>query len=165
MPDTLDERDVIQAVEIDWFAEEAIVRVIPRDRQRFEIQKDKAIRVLQLAQEVEQFQLQFDLLLRRIAEWISEHTDKIERALMTLQDGLFALVIVRKEIAYDEAFQDELADLDIALANDTDLNLIRLKTLALPNVGGDSLRSFLDERLMFEFQHGGRSRSHRQSQP
>jgi len=45
--------------------------------------------------------------------------------------------------------------LDFAVANDPDLDLIELRTLALPNVTGEALRSFLDDRLLFSFPHHG----------
>lgn len=63
---------------------------------------------------------------------------------------------------YDEALQNALADLDVAIANDPHLDLIKLKTLLLPSVSPEAMRSFLDERLTLIYaEHGHRSRSHR----
>ena len=143
----------IRPVELDWFADGDVVSVTPRNQERFEIQKDRAIQVLQMAREAEQFQRQFNLLLKRLAEWIRSQRADIDKAFVTLQDGTLAFVVVRKEAAYDEDFQDALADVDIEVANDRDLDLITLKTLALPNISSESLRSFLDERLVLSY-HG-----------
>jgi hypothetical protein len=151
----------IQGVEIDWFAEGDVVTVTPRDQKRFEIQKDRAIQILQIADERGK---QFEFLVDRLVRWISDNENGIDNAYLTLQDGTLAFVVVRRETRYDEDFQDELADLDFAIANDTELDLIRLKTLALPNVGPTALKSFLDQRLILSF-HGQRSRSHQPGKP
>lgn len=148
----------VKAVELDWFAENDIVRVTPRDQSRFDVQKDLAIDILQKARESEHFQKQFSLLLQRLAEWVNVHHRKIEQALVTLQDGVLCFVVVRKEVKYDEAIQDELADLDTEITNDPALALIEFKALALPNLSSDdALKSFLDERLILVY-HGQRKR-------
>jgi len=151
--------EAIKSVELDWYTEDDVIHVTPRNQKRFEIQKDRAIEILQRAKDGEVFQRQFGLLLDRLAEWIHVHQAKIANSILTLQDDRLAFVVVRKEAPYDEQFQDDLADLDFDIANDTDLNLVRLKTLALPNVTGESLRSFLDERLVLVY-HGDGKRSH-----
>ena len=76
-----------------------------------------------------------------------------------MRDNSLAFVIVHREAAYDEDFQDDLADLEFEIANDPDLDLVKLKTLALPNVTGEALHSFLDPRLMISY-HGERIGSH-----
>lgn len=148
----------VKAVELDWFADDDVVRVTPRDQNRFDIQKDFAIDILQKARESEHFQKQFDLLLQRLAEWVNAHHQKIEQAVLTVQDGVLCFIVVRREVKYDESLQDELADLDIEIANDSALKLIGFKTLALPNLSSDdALKSFLDERMILVY-HGKRTR-------
>lgn len=151
----------IQGVELDWFADGDVVTVTPRNQKRFDIQKDRAIAILQIADKRGK---QFEFLVERLGKWLSENDAAIASAYLTLQDGTLAFVVVRNEARYDEKFQDDLAELDFSLANDTELNEVRLKTLALPNVGASALRSFLDQRLVLSF-HGQRSRSHKPSQP
>src|SRR5207244_578824 len=99
----------------------------------------------------EQFKAQFQFLLSRLAAWINERTKKIDLAILTLQDNVLLFLVVRKEARYDETFQDDIAKLDYAIANDAELSLIDLKTLALPHVKGDTLRSFIDERLTLSY--------------
>lgn len=154
--------DAVNAIELDWYDENELVRVRAKNQQRFEIQKDKAIQALQLANEADQFQKQFNLLLERLASWLREYPAKISNAVVTLQDNALAFVVVRSDTRYDTAFEDALASLDLEIASDSDLNLLKLKTLALPKIdgGGDSLRSFLDTRLMLVFRHGQRDRPH-----
>ncbi len=156
--------EAIKSVELDWYAEGDTVHVTPRNQKRFEIQKDRAIEILQREKDAELFQQQFALLLERLAEWIQGRETKIANAIVTLQDDRLTFVVVRSEAPYDEQFQDDLADLDVDIANDPDLDLIKLKTLALPIVGGEALRSFLDERLVLVY-HGNGRRPHTAGEP
>lgn len=143
----------IKAIQLDWYNEDEVVEVIPQDQQRFEVQKDRAIAILRMAQQSEQFGLQFQLLLGRLAEWLRTRQSKVDRAFVTYQDDALAFVVVRNTVPYDEDFEDALSDLDFDIANDADLELVKLKTLALPRVSEEAVRSFLDERLMLSYQH------------
>ena len=143
--------DMQNLVELDWYADNDIVHVIPRNQKRFDIQKDRAIQILQRESNKDQFHQQFSLLLDRLAEWIRVHQDKIAHAILTLHEGSLAFVVVHKTARYDEHFQDDLADLDVNIANDPDLDILKMKTLALPHVTGEALRSFLDTRLVLSY--------------
>ena len=151
--------DSINRVELDWYSDNDYVEVTPRNQKRFNIQKDLAIEVLQKAKESERFDKQFALLLERLAQWINDQSDKIAHGIITLQDGSLAFVAIQHSGKYDEQFQDALADVDLEIANDPDLDLIQLKTIALPNVSGESLSSFIDKRMVLTY--GQPSRSHR----
>ena len=59
-------------------------------------------------------------------------------------------------------FKMSLAEFDFAIANDTELDTIKMKTLALPHVDATALQSFLDTRLILSF-HGRRSGPHKPS--
>jgi hypothetical protein len=155
----IDFHEEISQVELDWYADKEVVHVTPRNPKRFEIQKDRAIQILQQERESERFGKQFGLLLDRLAEWINRYQDKIANAIVTLQDGALAFVVVRTAARYDEQFQDDLAELDLAIANDPDLSLVKLRTLLLPHVTGEALRSFLDSRLVLSY-NGLRIGSH-----
>jgi hypothetical protein len=146
-------------ITLDWFDETEVVEVNPRDKQRFDIQKDRAIQILQAAKEADRFQGQFGLLLNQLALWAHHNRSKVARAILTLQDGALAFVVVQQSGRYDEALQDALLELDFAAANDADLDLVKLKTVLLPSVSGDALWSFLDKRLLIMvYQDGKRER-------
>lgn len=152
-------------VELDWYDDSEVIKVNPRDKQRFEVQKDRAIEILQAAKESERFEKQFDFLLSTLAAWTNPWKGKIAQAVITLQDASLAFVVVQRSEKYDEDFQDALLDLDFNVANDPDFDLIKLTTLLLPNVAGDALASFLDKRLLLLVYHDGeRDRSHSASQ-
>jgi hypothetical protein len=122
---------------------------------RFSIQKDRAIEALRVAKDGEQFSLQFELLLyEKLARWIKERSESIRAAFVTIRDNFLVFVVVQADIAYNETLQDDLADLEFAIAQDADLDLVRLRTVMLPPVDDESLGSFLDPRMLIKYQHG-----------
>jgi hypothetical protein len=141
-------------VEIDWFDNNDAIVVTPRNQKRFTIQKDRAIEALRLVKDAERFTPQFDLLLEKLALWVKERANDIRAAIVTLQDNSLVFVVMQSSIPYDEQLQDALADLDFVIAQDTDLDLIRLRTVMLPLVDNDALGSFLDPRMVLQYQHG-----------
>lgn len=132
------------AVELDWYDEGETVRVFPRDQQRFEIQKDKAIGALQLASNAE---LQLDYLLDRLAIWIRAHESHLRDAWLTLRNDRFVFLAISKAPEYNEDLEDAVSDLDLAIANDPDLNLLRMNAMVLPPASTDALSSFFDDRF------------------
>lgn len=143
------------AVELNWYTEDDTVKVTPRDFRRFEIQKHRAIEILQLASQEEAFNKQFPLLLDTLARWIEQYQAKIQQAVLTLQDGALTFVVVRLESRFDEPFEEALAQLELDIARDSDLALVRVSTTCLPSVSDEALRSFVDERLLLTY-HGNR---------
>ena len=143
----------IQPVELDWYSEDETVRVIPRDQQRFEVQKDSAIEFLRVAHRSAQFEKQLALLLGNLATWIRDHRADVRDAYLTLQDGALAFIVVRQAPRYDATFEDALTDLDFTIANDASLSLIKLNAVALPPVSEEALLSFLDTRFVLSY-HG-----------
>ena len=80
--DTLPKQeDVVESqealVELDWFSEGEVVRVCPRDQRRFEIHKDRAIQILQLANDGES---QLKLLMDQVGEWVHDNSAKLQGA-------------------------------------------------------------------------------------
>lgn len=150
--------NLTNCIELDWYDGEELVRVTPRNQERFQVQKDRAIEILQLVKDADRFDNQFALLLKTLAQWIRQHEEKIDRAIVTLQDATLAFIVVQRAAKYDEAIVDALAELDFGISNDPDLELVKLKTLALPNVTGAALESFLDKRLLLVY-HGDGNRT------
>lgn len=156
-------QEIGSAVDLDWYGPEDTVAVCPRDQERFEIQKDKAIHALRVAYEHEEhFNKQMNMLLNRLGKWIESQGEKIEDAFLTLQDGSFAFVVVKSRPQYDESLEDSLADLDVEIANDSALDLVGVRTLALPLASRKSVMSFLDKQFLVRY-HGKRKRAHRSS--
>ena len=144
-------------VELDWYADNDTVTVTPRDQKRFDIQKDLAIEVLQAEGQAGLFGKQLGLLLERLAFWISNNLSSIGDAFLTVQDGSFSFVVIQKVPECDDDLQDSLASLNFAIANDPDLDLIELDTIALPPVSEHALTSFIDRKFAMKYVHGKRS--------
>ena len=151
-------------VQLDWAEKDGLVVVTPSDGDRFGIKVQRAIEILQQAARAEEFGHQFNLLLRVLAEWLKGRTD-VDRAYLTQRDGALAFVVIRSSCEYDDGFEDALSDLDYSIANDTDLNLIKMNALGLPLASDGAVGSFLDESFTLAYvAHGNRSGSHSISQ-
>jgi hypothetical protein len=140
-------------VRLNWEDKGGVVVVTPRDENRFAIQLSKAIDALQRADQETQFREQFNLLLSVLGEWIKSHDD-VGQAYLTLRNGSLAFVVVQKAKEYNAGLQDALAELDLRIAQDDDLNLIELNTIALPLVADAALELFLDPRLKLIYTDG-----------
>lgn len=148
--------DLVQ--HLQW-NEEGLVLVTAADEDRFAIKVRRAVEILQQAGRREEFRDQFKLLLGVLAGWLKDRSD-IERAFLTQRDGAFSFVVMRSVCEYDDDFEDELSTIDFHIANDTDLNLIKMDAIALPPVSDAAVRSFLDPDFVMEYAtHGNRSRS------
>jgi len=133
-----------------WTNRDGNVTVTPEDEDRFTIKVGRAIEALNLAKQQDSFHSQLSLLLRVLADWISEH-DGIQNAHLTMRDGALSFVVVRSCGGYDEAFEDELSELDIQIAKDVDLDLIRLNVLCLPGASDEAIESFLDPSFLLTY--------------
>jgi len=142
-------------IKIDWYDENDEIVVTAKNQLRFSIQKDRAIEALRVFKEAERFSLQFTLLLEeKLARWIKNRSDHIRTAFLTLRENFLVFVVVQSDVAYNGELQDDLADLEFTITQDTDLDLIRLRTVMLPPVDDESLGSFLDPKMLIEYQHG-----------
>lgn len=136
-------------VELNWYTADDTVRVIARDQERFEVQKDHAIECLRLAvTQKTKFENQFRLLLRTLAQWRNKHSHDVANAILTIQDSTLLFVVQSSGSKFNEELTDSLSSLDLQIANDPALTMIRLNTLVLPPVSDESLMSFLDKRLL-----------------
>jgi hypothetical protein len=143
--------DFVQLLE--WRELDGTLVVTPRDEDRFSIKLNRAIDVLRRASNEERVASQLRLLLRTLAEWIARRDD-IASAYLTLREGGLCVLLVRKEVLYSESFEDAVTELDIALANDVDLDLIAVNVMALPNASNEAIASFLDPEFAIQYTHG-----------
>lgn len=140
---------------LDYRDTEGQLVVTPSDGDRFVVKIGKAIELLR-QHDRSQFDDQFRLLLRQLGEWLNRN-DHWHRALLTGGEGVLRFIVVRDEVAADDAITDALSDLDQEIANDPDLNLIKLNATALPLVSDEALQSFVDPSLVLEYASGKRN--------
>src|SRR5436309_2477533 len=107
------------AVPIHYEHRNGAVVVTPEDEGRFALAVEMAYRrSCPLFQDRALFRTQFEQLLRKLAHWLAAHEDVIGEASVTLRGAALEFLLVRKGTRYDADFEDELSDLDIAIAQD-----------------------------------------------
>jgi hypothetical protein len=148
-----------KTVYLDWTNDDGNILITPSDESRFVIKVGAAIEILRRHSQEKQAEKQFHLLVGRLALWLDDHNAVWDRAFLTAGEATLRFVVVRKASRYDEEASDSLSDLELDLARDEDLTLIKVTTTALPNASDEALKSFLDPEFTLEY--ASRTRSHR----
>ena len=138
-------------VHLDVSNRDGLVTVTPSNQDRFNIKVDRAIEACVGAVQQDAFRNQWTLLLHRLASWLLERPHAFSTAFVTTRDGCLLFLVVTKHTAYDGEFEDALSDLDLELANDPDLNLITINTMAIPAVSDGALQGFVKRDMALEF--------------
>jgi hypothetical protein len=126
------------------YTRDGSVLVTPSEQDRFVVSIQQAISACSNAETTLKYFRQFtEVLVPKLKEWLKARRPKVQRAFLTYRDGGLLLLVVRKQTPLDGEFTDELTKLDVEIANDPNLDLIRLDVLALPNVPDESVKSFL----------------------
>ena len=147
-------------VQLDWSMKDGLVTVTPKDQARFCVKVSKAIEILQQAGRADTFTRQFNLLVQRLAEWIQGRND-VRASLSNTSRWGPCLRRGATSCAYDDEFEDALSALDFQIANDLDLDLVKMDAIGLPLASVEAVRSFLDQGFTLEYiGHGDRSESH-----
>lgn len=143
-------------IQLLWHQKDGVIVVTPSDQDRFLVKVGKAIELLRQDKRRELFEKQFDLLVRQLAAWLERHSQKVDHAFLTAGESVLRFIVVRKETRFDSELTDALSDLSVAIANDPDLDLVKLSARALPQVSEEALQSFLDSSFTIEI-HGQRT--------
>lgn len=121
------------------------VVVTPADQDRFIVTVQEAVVACRDAKEILEYRRQLvDRLVPTLKSWLEARRPKVRKAFLTIRDSGLLFLVVRKEAAVDGEFTDQLTALEVDVANDAALNMIRMDVLALPDVSEDGLRSFLN---------------------
>jgi len=147
-------RELSKAIRLNWANQNGDILVTPSDENRFCVKVGKAIEILRQHDRESQFGKQFSVLVKRLAEWINDN-GRGSRAFLTAGEGVLRFVVMRNEVRYDEEITDALSDLELEIANDQDLALIKVNTTALPLVSEEALQSFLDCDFCMEYNGNG----------
>lgn len=95
-------------------------------------------------EKLQEFLQQFGDLTERLSQWMSERSQEIDRAYLSLEPDGVAFVVVRKSKRFDPDFEDALSGMDLRVAHDDRFSLIRMRTLALPCSAESTVSSFID---------------------
>lgn len=152
----------IGALQLNWEQRDGNIVVTPNYQDRFMVKVGRAIEILRQHQKRESLENQFKVLVKRLATWLEEHSNGWERAFLTAGESTLRFIVVRNQVKFQGELTDALSDLGAEIANDPDLDLIRISARALPLASGESIQSFLDPSFTIEF-NGERTRPHRAS--
>lgn len=144
-----------EVIQLDLTRGDGTVVVTPKDQDRYILRLERAVDLLKRGAEFDVFSKQVNLMLREIADWLSHRPD-IRDGYLTLRDGAFLFVVVKSAAGYDADFEDALGDLELAIANDKDLSLIKFSALAVPPVSEGALSQFLNSEFTLQFDCGSR---------
>lgn len=154
MAETLHEQDEIistEAVRLKWSEAERTVLFEPKDKDRFTLKVKEVIQICNIHQKSNEFESQFNDLKNILGNWIHQRKDKITKAFVTIRDTRLLFLIVTKDIEYDSKFEDELTDLDWAIANTPLLSAISLSVQSLPKCDSDIYEAFLSPPIILEY--------------
>ena len=140
-------------VQLDWNDQSGRVTVTPKDQDRYTLKVQQAIELLNLGHQHQLFQSAFQVLVNRLGEWLSQQSG-IREAFLTLRDGGFLFVVVRKDSRLDDDFEDSLTDLDVAIAGDADLRRLRVDVLSLPGASASAIETFCHRDFTITFSGG-----------
>jgi hypothetical protein len=118
-------------LELAYHADAPVV-VVPQDEVRFSAALDAIAAACGVLDDSTEFKSQVRELLTRMAEWLTGHQDQIHRAYLTTRKGGLLFVVEMKSPQYSRDLEDALTELDMLIARDPGLSLIRINVLAVP---------------------------------
>jgi len=122
------------------------------DGDRYLIAADEWRRLSRRAAQERSSLATFQDLLNSLGEWANDHADKLERAFCTIRDSGLLFLVVMKGRKHDRDLEDDLTDLDLAVARHSNYHGVRLSVLALPNCDADGYMSFLRPGLFLSYE-------------
>jgi len=138
---------------LDYQQRDGTVVVVPADEDRFALTVEEAVKACRAYEQASAFRHQFQILLRELADWIGQHRNQVAEAYVTVRDAGLLFLVVKKSPEHDDTLEDQLTELDLAVAQDPNLNLIRLSVLAIPPVSHEGIDSFLAPGFTLQYTH------------
>lgn len=102
----------------------------------------QAIRALDVTNCIANLFSTMEDLKEELGKWVAKRQDKIHKAFFTKREDCFVLLIVKKESAFDEEFEDDLSDLSIVIAQDNRFKIIPFSVQSLPFCQDDCYKAF-----------------------
>jgi len=129
-------------IQLDYETNGRVI-VTPQDSDRFVVTIQEAVATCQTAGEVLRYRHAFsEVLMPRLTEWLECHRTQVRKAFLTVRDGGLLFLVIRKKAECDPEFTAELAEFDMEVAQDSNLDLICLEVMALPDVSDEVALSF-----------------------
>ncbi len=131
------------------------VVVHPDDSDRFVMSASEAAKALRMFDQLDvmKFQAQFKALLDHLGTWLANHSDKVDRGIITRRDANLLFLVCASSPCYDSDLEDLLTELDIQVAADDDFSKIRLSVLSIPSSKDEAIAAFADPALYLEIKN------------
>ncbi|MFH1023463.1 MAG: hypothetical protein V1809_08735 [Planctomycetota bacterium] len=143
----------LEPLQLKWQERNRQIVITPEDEDRFAVTVEAAIAACRAVEGMGKFRSQFKTLLKRLAEWLGKHGGDVSNSYITVRDADLLFLVVQKAKAYQRDFEDALTELDIEVAQDRELNQIRLSVLAIPASSPESVASFLHPENSIIYHH------------
>ena len=127
------------------------VFVIPKDRDKFILTVEEAVRACRASAESIRFSDQFQSLLDKLAVWLHSHRERIKSAHLTIRESDILLLVMQRQTRFDQELVDALTELDLEIANSEAYDLIKLNTLSTPPVSTESAKAFLSSGHVYTY--------------
>jgi len=83
-------------------------------------------------------------MLNKLGAWVSAREEKISRSIVTTRDAGILFLLCTRLPGFDQELEDEMTGLDLMIAGDEDLDLIRLSVMAIPSDTDEAVYCFAD---------------------
>ena len=140
-------------LQLTWSQKDRKVVLSAEDNDRFVLTVEEAIAACRVYDPSgrARLQTQFKRLLDLLGEWVGDHSEKIEKAFLTVRDRGLLFLVMMNQVQYDPALEDDLTELDLQIANEPDFQDFSVSVLALPECGADAYLSFINPQLSLEY--------------
>ncbi|MBN2211948.1 MAG: hypothetical protein JW709_11180 [Sedimentisphaerales bacterium] len=130
-------------IQLRWDEKDRKVVITTHDGDKFVTTVDQAIFACKAADKREIYKKQFNNLLDKLGGWLQHHKKTVFEAFLTIRDAGLLFVPIKNTPQYDPAWEDELTDLDLEIAQDDQFDVIRLSVLSLPKTTPEAISTFL----------------------
>jgi hypothetical protein len=107
----------VQPIRLSFESREQVL-VIPDDEDRFVTTAAEAARACKQADDSREWQKQFNEFLKYLHKWCDDNSNRIESGYVSVGDSGLNVLLVLSSEGYDFDFEDEIVELDLALARD-----------------------------------------------
>lgn len=139
-------------IRLRWRDADKKVVVEPENEDRFMLTAEQAANACQQHQRIGDFKDQLRELLGRLAQWLRDHRDEIDKAFVTVRDGALLFLVVRSDVRYDAGFEDELTDLDMSIAQDEAFDALSVDVMTLPRCNKVAYEAFLSPEYTLAYE-------------
>lgn len=108
------------------------VTVVPKDRDRFCVSVEQAVKACKLVDIGYSFVNQMADLRDHLMRWLADRRERVQSAYLSMRSSGILFVVVQQRTERDDALANDLTDLDLEIANSGQFNLLTFDVLSLP---------------------------------